>query len=98
MTTSAAIEALARGMVVGVPSDTVYGLALDPHNPTAVEFLFSLKARSRDLSLVLLAASLEAAGQLVDMTPAVVAAIDPHWPGPSDGCAAGVERASDRCW
>ena len=40
--------------MVAVPTDTVYGLAVDPFLPDAVERLFSLKERPTDVALPVL--------------------------------------------
>ena len=37
---AAAVEALRAGLVVGIPTDTVYGLAVDPTRPGATDRLF----------------------------------------------------------
>jgi len=42
-------EALLDGEVVAVPTDTVYGLAVDPRLPGAVDRLFALKQRPGQL-------------------------------------------------
>ncbi len=81
MTLTAAIDALAGSMVVGVPTDTVYGLAVDPHNQAAVESLFAIKGRPVGSPLVVLVASMQAAEQLVDIPPAVRSMLDLSWPG-----------------
>jgi len=52
----AAAEALADGAVVAVPTDTVYGLAVDPAQPDAVARLFALKGRPADVPLPVLVA------------------------------------------
>ena len=54
---AAAIEALGAGQVVAVPTDTVYGLAVDPSVPGAVDRLFALKGRPRDVPLPVLVAT-----------------------------------------
>ncbi len=47
------VEALARGYVVGIPTETVYGLAADALNPAAVKRLVELKGRSASAPLAL---------------------------------------------
>ncbi len=47
------VESLARGQVVAIPTETVYGLAADALNPDAVQRLAELKKRSPDSPLVL---------------------------------------------
>ena len=54
---AAAVEALAAGQVVAVPTDTVYGLAVDPSVPGSVDRLFALKGRPRDVPLPVLVAT-----------------------------------------
>ncbi len=51
-----AAQALRNGAVVAVPTDTVYGLAADPHQPRAVELLFALKERPTAVALPVLVA------------------------------------------
>ena len=42
---AAAVEVLRAGGVVAFPTDTLYGLAVDPRRPDAVGRLFALKGR-----------------------------------------------------
>jgi tRNA threonylcarbamoyl adenosine modification protein (Sua5/YciO/YrdC/YwlC family) len=57
-------EALAGGRVIGIPTDTVYGLACLPDKPAAVARIFELKKRGRDLSIPVLCADIRQAAQL----------------------------------
>ncbi len=78
-----AATALADGAVVAVPTDTVYGLAVDPTQPAAVELLFALKERPVDVPLPLLVAGWEQID--VVAAPFDVAAerlARRFWPGP----------------
>ena len=75
----AAAEALARGQVVGVPTDTVYGLAADPWSEGAVEALYALKGRPERKPIGLLVASAEQAEEIADLGPGRPLAH--HWPG-----------------
>ncbi len=45
---SNAVAALRRGELVGMPTETVYGLAADARNPTAIARIFALKGRPAD--------------------------------------------------
>ena len=45
MDVSAAARAIKRGEVVGVPTDTVYGIAADPFDEAALERLYALKGQ-----------------------------------------------------
>jgi len=40
-----AVEILKNGGVVGMPTETVYGLAADINNPTGIENIFKTKQR-----------------------------------------------------
>ena len=78
-----ATEALADGSVVAVPTDTVYGLAVDPSRPEAVELLFALKERPADVALPVLVAGPDQVEALTG--PLETAAQDlagRFWPGP----------------
>ena len=55
---------LRAGAVVAIPTDTVYGLAVDPRHPGATDALFALKARPRSLDLPVLVASIDQAEEL----------------------------------
>jgi len=59
-----ALTALRAGDVVAVPTDTVYGLAVDPTRPGAADKVFALKARPESLDLPVLVASIEQAEAL----------------------------------
>ena len=82
MSLDAALAALQAGQVVGVPTDTVYGLAVDPANGEAVRSLFRIKGRGWHLPMAVLAASFDQVGGLVDWTEAERRLVEPHWPGP----------------
>lgn len=76
-----AVDAIRAGHVVGIPTDTVYGIGADPLSTEAVERLFELKGRPPNKPVGLLAANLEDAMRVGDITgPAANLARD-HWPG-----------------
>jgi L-threonylcarbamoyladenylate synthase len=52
-----AVAAARRGALVVFPTDTVYGVGTRPDDPAATRLLFTAKARPRDLTLPVLAAS-----------------------------------------
>src|ERR1700682_3069973 len=52
---------LARGCVVGIPTDTFYGLAADLFNLSAVDELYRVKGRPETRALPILVNSLEQA-------------------------------------
>ena len=78
---SDAVEAIASGLVIGLPTDTVYGIAVDPVNPEAVARLFELKGRPTGKPIGLLAASLEQAGLVADVSDRAADLAKRHWPG-----------------
>jgi tRNA threonylcarbamoyl adenosine modification protein (Sua5/YciO/YrdC/YwlC family) len=78
-----AAAALADGAVVAVPTDTVYGLAVDPAQPEAVARLFALKGRPDDVPLpVLVAGPVQVALVAGDLEPAAAELASRFWPGP----------------
>ena len=76
-----AVEALRRGDVVGTPTETVYGLAVMPGLPGAVEKLFIAKGRPASVPVAVLVASIEDA-QAVCAEALPRALVERHWPGP----------------
>jgi tRNA threonylcarbamoyl adenosine modification protein (Sua5/YciO/YrdC/YwlC family) len=79
----AALEALADGRIVGIPTDTVYGLAADPFRPGATERLFEAKRRGRHVDLPVLVADREQALSLTQAVPDVASTLmERFWPGP----------------
>ena len=76
------LSALRRGEVAGIPTDTVYGLAVDPMSPAAVNSLFELKGRGEHLPLAVLAASQAQAEPLVEVSEEQSRLLEQHWPGP----------------
>ncbi|MFQ5947836.1 MAG: L-threonylcarbamoyladenylate synthase [Acidimicrobiia bacterium] len=82
MTLDEAVEALEAGQVIGLPTDTVYGLAANPFPERAVERLFSLKGRPRARPVPLLAAGVDQVATVAEVDPATVRVGAEHWPGP----------------
>lgn len=66
---SAAARALADGKLVVYPTDTVYGLAADATNASAVDAVFQLKQRPRDQPLSILVSDLEMLFKWTRTTP-----------------------------
>jgi tRNA threonylcarbamoyl adenosine modification protein (Sua5/YciO/YrdC/YwlC family) len=78
-----AAEALGQGQVVALPTDTVYGLAVDPSQPQAVERLFALKERPRDVAIPVLIGTQEQAELVAGrLEGAAEALTGRYWPGP----------------
>jgi L-threonylcarbamoyladenylate synthase len=76
-----AAAALRTGAVVGLPTDTVYGLGADPFSRDAVAALFALKGRPAIKPIPLLVASVEHAARIGILAGAALAAAEAHWPG-----------------
>jgi L-threonylcarbamoyladenylate synthase len=80
---AAAAAALREGDIVGVPTDTVYGLAADPWHSGAADRLFRVKARPRSMELPLLVADEAQALALAIAVPlAARRLMEAFWPGP----------------
>ena len=79
---TAALDELRKGQPVGVPTDTVYGLAADAGDADAVQRLFELKGRPADRSIAVLVRNQAAAEELVQLTPQARRIAERFWPGP----------------
>ena len=92
----ATFEAAARhwvaGGLVGMPTETVYGLAADADNPTAVARIFAAKGRPSDHPLIVHIPAPEAPGEAAwqalvgryahSVPPFAWALMQAFWPGP----------------
>ena len=77
------VSCLRKGDVVAMPTDTFYGLAVDPVNLHAVENIYRIKSRQKQKPLSLLISSLAQAYQLArDSDPMLDKLADRFWPGP----------------
>jgi L-threonylcarbamoyladenylate synthase len=71
------------GRIVALPTDTLYGLAVDPFLADAVARLFSVKGRSADRAVPLIAADLnQVVSTLGPLTPDGQRLASRFWPGP----------------
>ncbi len=78
-----AVKVLEQGGVVAFPTETYYGLAVDPLNPLALNHLFALKQRAVSKPILTLADDRESLSSLVQEIPALYEPImDVFWPGP----------------
>lgn len=78
-----AAQILRSGGVVGVPTETVYGLGADASNPRAVERVFRIKGRPMDHPLIVHIADIETARRWSgDWTADAEALAREFWPGP----------------
>jgi L-threonylcarbamoyladenylate synthase len=80
---ASAVEALRSGGIVAVPTETFYGLAVDPLQPRAVRRLNEVKQRPPGSPVLLLLADLgQAATVARDLPRRFHALAEGFWPGP----------------
>jgi L-threonylcarbamoyladenylate synthase len=76
-------DRIKSGQVVGMPTDTFYGLAVDPLNLRAVDRIYEIKSRSRHKALSLIVESVD---QIEDLAQPLqgdfYALARRFWPGP----------------
>src|SRR5437660_7279284 len=78
-----AADQIRAGEVLGMPTDTFYGLAADPFNLRAVDRVYDIKSRSRHKPLSLLISDVDQAEQLAEpLTEEFYALARRFWPGP----------------
>jgi tRNA threonylcarbamoyl adenosine modification protein (Sua5/YciO/YrdC/YwlC family) len=78
-----AADQIRAGEVLGMPTDTFYGLAADPFNLRAVDKVYDIKTRSRHKPLSLLIESVDQAEELAKPLPEEFYALArKFWPGP----------------
>jgi len=66
---------------VAIPTDTVYGVAVDPFVPGATARLFEAKRRPTDVRLPVLVQSIEQAMRVAEVDERAGALMDRFWPG-----------------
>ncbi|WP_201154916.1 L-threonylcarbamoyladenylate synthase [Rhodothalassium salexigens] len=77
-----AVDILRQGGLVALPTETVYGLAVDAGQPRAVAHVFEVKGRPQFNPLICHVAGRDMAGRLVTLSQAADALIAAFWPGP----------------
>ncbi|HEY8080677.1 MAG TPA: L-threonylcarbamoyladenylate synthase [Acidimicrobiales bacterium] len=78
-----AVELLATGAIVAIPTDTVYGLAARLDDPMAVASLFEVKRRPAHVPVAILVCDDEAAQGLAALWPRTAERLAKRfWPGP----------------
>ena len=79
----AAVAALRRGEAIGLPTETVYGLAADAGNADAVRSIFALKGRPADHPLIVhLADATQLAQWACAIPESALLLAEAFWPGP----------------
>jgi L-threonylcarbamoyladenylate synthase len=76
-----AARVIRSGGVVGLPTDTVYGLGVDPNDEDAVARLYEVKGRPRGRPIGVLVASLEQGEMVAEVTGRAAELARLHWPG-----------------
>jgi L-threonylcarbamoyladenylate synthase len=75
-------QAISRGELVVLPTDTVYGVGADAFNPAAVQRLLDAKGRGRQQPPPVLVGSVATLAALVETVPEPVQRlVDEFWPG-----------------
>ena len=105
-TIARAADALAQGQLIGLPTETVYGLAADADNPSAVAHIFAAKGRPADHPLIVHVADAQGHPQGPSAAMAHYAQavpvfaqqlIEAFWPGPLTlilPCRPGIAQAA----
>ena len=79
---AAACETLGRGLPVGIPTETVYGLAADATNPDAISRIYEMKGRPRFNPLICHVSDFAMAEAHVAFDPISRRIAEAFWPGP----------------
>ena len=80
-TVRVAVQALVAGGIVGVPTETVYGVAVLPR-PEPLHALLAAKQRPFDKGIPLLLDGLDQVADLLSIGPAATRLAERFWPGP----------------
>jgi L-threonylcarbamoyladenylate synthase len=93
---SSATRAIQSGLLVVLPTDTVYGVGADAFDPIAVRDVLAVKGRGRDMPLPVLVGSWDTIEGLVSsVSPMTRDLIEAFWPG---GLTLVVEHAKSLTW
>ena len=78
-----AVRRLRRGGLLGLPTETVYGLAADARNDTAVRRIFDVKGRPADHPLIVHIHTIDrVSAWAIDIPGWALTLADACWPGP----------------
>lgn len=78
-----AARLLQEGQIVGIPTETVYGLAADARNEQAVHQIFAAKGRPADNPLIVHIAKTEQLADIAACVPQLAKKLaEKFWPGP----------------
>ena len=76
------VSLLRNGGIVGLPTDTAYGLAADPFNEAAVNRIFLIKGRPETKPILLLVDSIAKAESVIEPSDIFYRVAGKFWPGP----------------
>jgi len=76
-----ALAAVLAGLIVGLPTDTVYGVGVDPFDPDAVARLYELKGRPQHKPVGVLVATGDQAGEIAELGDFGRELAAKNWPG-----------------
>jgi L-threonylcarbamoyladenylate synthase len=88
-----AADALRHGGIVAYPSETVYGLGVDPFSDQALDALFAVKGRDAGTPVLMIVSNLDQLTEIVDtVSPRAEAYAKAFWPGPLSLLFPGASR------
>ena len=76
-----AVEAINNNEIVGIPTETVYGIGVKPYSQEAVGKIFEIKGRDGDKPLSILVSSYYDL-QKLDIVSTIPEVVELYWPGP----------------
>ena len=76
-----AVTAISNDEIVGIPTETVYGIGVNPNSQNAVNKIFQLKERDEKKPLSILISSFHDVYKL-GVTSAIPEVVELYWPGP----------------
>lgn len=77
-----AISIIKAGGLVGLPTETVYGLAGDATNPESIRKIYELKGRPSNNPLIIHVANLDQAKEIAEFDDRALKLAGEFWPGP----------------
>ncbi len=91
-----AAKLLLEGKIVGIPTETVYGLGANAYDAAAVREIFNVKGRPQDNPLIVHISDLMMLNSIVkEITPEAAALARRFWPGPLTIVLHKTERIPD---
>jgi L-threonylcarbamoyladenylate synthase len=83
MAVEEAVQRIRSGGIIAFPTETFYGLGVDPFNPAAVERLFAVKGREPGKPIPIIIDELKRAEGIIGaLSPESRTLVEKFWPGP----------------